>query len=103
MYVRIARFEGADRNWDDFAADVRGTIRSGGHGTPFERAGDAAKRIMLLVDRESNRAANLVLCETEDDLRRVDAALNEVTPATGRGPRTSVEMYEVLVDEEPSK
>ena len=103
MYVRIARFDGGDRNWDDFAADVRGTIRSGGQGTPFERAGDAAKRIMLLVDRESNHAANLVLCETEDDLRRVDAALNEVTPAAGRGPRTSVEMYEVLVDEEPGK
>jgi hypothetical protein len=103
MYVRIARFEGGDRDWDDFAADVRETIRSGGQGTPFEGAGDAAKRIMLLVDRESNRGANLVLCETEDDLRRVDAALNEVTPAAGRGARTSVEMYEVVVDEEPGK
>ena len=103
MYVRIGWFDGGDRNWDDFAADARGTIRSGGQGTPFERAGDAAKRIMLLVDRESNRAANRVLCETEDDLRRVDAALNEVTPAAGRGARTSVEMYEVLVDEEPGK
>ena len=103
MYVRIARFEGGDRNWDDFAADVRETIRSGGQGTPFERAGDAAKRIMLLVDRESNRGANLILCETEDDLRRVDAAMNEITPAAGRGARTSVEMYEVVVDEEPGK
>ncbi len=99
MYVRIARFEGGDRDWDDFAANVRETIRSGGQGTPFETAGDAAKRMMLLVDRESNRGANLILCETEDDLRRVDAALNEMTPAAGRGPRTSVEMYEVLVDE----
>ena len=30
MYVRIARFEGGDRDWDDFAANVRETIRSGG-------------------------------------------------------------------------
>ena len=45
--------------------------------------------------------ANLFLCETEDDLRRIDAALDETTPAAGRGARTSVEMYEVLVDEEP--
>jgi hypothetical protein len=103
MYVRIARFEGGDRNWDDFAADVRETIRSGGQGTPFERVRDAAERMMLLVDREGNRGANLILCETEDDLRRVDAALNEMTPAAGRGARTSVEMYEVLLDEEPGK
>jgi hypothetical protein len=103
MYVRIARFEGGNRSWDDFAADVRETIRSGGHGTPFERANDAGQRVMLLVDREGNRGANLILCETEDDLRRVDAAMNEITPATGRGARTSVEMYEVLVDEEPTK
>ncbi|HEX2708424.1 MAG TPA: hypothetical protein VHM66_10505 [Solirubrobacterales bacterium] len=57
--------------------------------------------MMLLVDRESNRGANLVLCETEDDLRRVDAALNEMTPAGGPGARTSVEMYEVALDEKP--
>ena len=103
MYVRIARFDGGDRNWDDFAADVRETIRSGGQGTPFERVGDAAKRMLLLVDRESDRGANLILCETEDDLRLVDAALNEMTPAAGRGARTSVEMYEVLLDEKIGK
>ena len=102
MYVRIARFEGGDRNWDEFAAGVRETIRSGGQGTPFGKASDAVARMMLLVDRENNRGANLVLCETQDDLRRVDAALNEVTPASGRGARTSVEMYEVVLDEKPS-
>ncbi len=101
MYVRIARFEGGDRNWDEFAANVRDTIRSGGEGTPFGNVNDAVARMMLLVDREGNHGANLVLCETEDDLRRVDAALNEVTPASGRGARTSVEMYEVLLDEKP--
>jgi hypothetical protein len=103
MFVRIARFEGGERNWDDFAGDVRETIRSGGQGTPFERVSDAAKRVMLLVDREGNRGANLILCETEADLRRVDAAMNAITPAAGRGARTSVEMYQVLLDEEPRK
>jgi hypothetical protein len=44
MYVRIARFEGGDRNWDEFAAGVRDTIRSGGQGTPFEKASDAGRR-----------------------------------------------------------
>jgi hypothetical protein len=101
MYVRIARFEGGDRNWDEFAAGVRENIRGGGQGTPFEKVSDAVVRMMLLVDRESNRGANLILCETEDDLRRVDAALSEITPAGGRGARTSVEMYEVALDEKP--
>jgi hypothetical protein len=100
MYIRIAQFEGGDRNWDEFAAGIRDTIRSGGQGTPLETALDAIKRVMLLVDRESNRGANLIVCETEDGLRRADAALNDMTPAGGRGARTSVDMYEVLLDEE---
>ena len=103
MYARIARFEGGERNWDEFAATVGETIRSGGHGTPFEKVANAATRVMLFVDRENNRGANLFLCETEEDLRRIDAALNETTPAAGRGARTGVEMYEVLMDEEPNK
>jgi hypothetical protein len=103
MYVRIARFEGGDRNWEEFADLVREGIRSRGKGTPFESAADAVDRMMLVVDRESNRGANLVFCETEEDLRRVDEALNAVTPAAGRGARTSVEMYEVLLDEKSTR
>jgi hypothetical protein len=70
--------------------------------TRHDRSGypsEIVKRAMLLVDRETNRGANLIFCETEDDLRRADAALNQMTPASGRGTRTSVEMYEVAVDE----
>ena len=44
MYARIARFEGGERNWEEFAANVGETIRSGGHGTPFEKVADATKR-----------------------------------------------------------
>jgi hypothetical protein len=102
MYARIARFEGGDRDWNEFAAGVRADIRNGGKGTPLETAIDAIHRVVLLVDRQSNRGANLILCETEEDLRRADAALNEITPASGRGARTSVEMYEVVLDEKPS-
>ncbi len=101
MYVRIAQFEGGDRDWDEFADGIRDSIRSGAEGTPLEAALDAVKRVMLLVDRESNRGANMVLCETEDDVRRVDDALNEMTPAGGRGTRTSVDIFEVVLDEAP--
>jgi hypothetical protein len=102
MYARIARFEGGDRNWDEFAAGVRTDMRNRGQGTPLEPAIDAIQRVVLLVDRQSNRGANLILCETEDDLRRADEALNQLTPASGRGARTSVEMYEVVLDEKPN-
>jgi hypothetical protein len=101
MYVRIARFEGGDGDWDERIAQIGATIRSGGQGTPMEAASDAINRAMLLVDRESNRGANLIFCETEADLRRADAALNEMTPASGRGARTSVEVYELAFDERP--
>lgn len=47
MYARIARFEGGERNWDEFAANVGETIRGGGPGTPFERVADATKRVIL--------------------------------------------------------
>ena len=103
MYVRIARFESGDRDWDEFAGDIREALRSGGRGTPLETVSDAIVRMLLLVDRESGRAANLILCETEEDMRRTDAAFNQITPAGGRGPRTSVEIYEVLMDEAPPK
>jgi hypothetical protein len=103
MYVRIARFESGERNWDEFAADVQKTVRSGGKGTPLEAVNDVITRMMLLVDRESGRGANLILCETEDDMRRTDAAFNSITPAGGRGARSSVEIYEVLMDEVPPK
>jgi len=101
MYIRIARFESGERNWDEFAEGIRDNIRSGAQGTPLAQAIDVVDRVMLLVDRDSDRGANLIICRTEDDLRRIDAAMNDMTPAAGRGERTSVEMYEVLLDERP--
>jgi hypothetical protein len=97
MFVRMARFDGGDANWDERIAQIGATIRSGGKGTPMEAAASA----MLLVDRETNRGANVIFCETEDDLRRADEAMNQMSPADGRGARTSVEMYEVAFDERP--
>jgi hypothetical protein len=36
--------------------------------------------------------------ETLQDLRRVDEYMNSMTPVAGAGRRTSVEMYEVVLD-----
>jgi hypothetical protein len=40
------------------------------------------------------------LYETEEDLRRADAALNAMTPADPSGRRTDVSVYEVELHKE---
>lgn len=62
----------------------------------------AVKRAMTLVDRENGRGAGVIFCDSEEDLRRVDEAMNQMSPPPGGGTRASVEMYEVAVDEQPS-
>jgi hypothetical protein len=53
-----------------------------------------------LVDRENATTLGLAFCETEDDMRRADEALNAMSPPTDAlGRRTSVEIYEVALDE----
>lgn len=102
MYVRIARFEGAGSDsWDERIEEVGKRIRGGGDGSPMDAARDAVKRAMMLVDRDGNRGASVVFCETRDDVARVDAAMNEMSPPPGGGSRSSVEIYEVAVDEQP--
>ena len=101
MYARIARFENAEGNWDERVAEVRKRM-SGEVDSPMAQARDAVKRAMMLVDRENNRGAGVIFCETEEDLRRVDEAMNQMSPPPGAGTRASVEIYEVAVDESPS-
>lgn len=102
MYARIARFEGAEGDWDERIAEVRRRMESSGEGTPMAGAAGAVKRAMMLVDRDGGRGASLIFCETEDDLRRVDEAMNQMSPPPGGGTRSSVEVYEVAVDQQPS-
>jgi hypothetical protein len=45
----------------------------------------------------------LVFCETEEDLRKADEALNEMSPSSeAAGRRVSVGMYEVMTDHDLS-
>jgi hypothetical protein len=58
------------------------------------------RRFVQLVDRENATTLGLAFCETEDDMRRADEALNAMSPPTDAlGRRTSVEIYEVALDE----
>lgn len=94
MFVRIARFEGSSDNWDERIAEIRERTKSG------MQAADAPpiKRSLMLVDRNSGRGAAVSFCETEEDLRKADEFMNSMSPPSGSGSRSSVEMYEVAVD-----
>ena len=52
----------------------------------------------MLVDRDNGRGANVMFCETEDDLRQVDEWMNNMTPHGRAGTRIGVELYDVAVD-----
>ena len=108
MYARIARFEGRDKNRiDEQTAAMKRQIDESRAGNVPDGAPEqvrtlmeTVKRFVELVDRESGASLGITFCETEDDVRRADAALNEMSPGDGEGRRTSVEIYEVTLDED---
>jgi hypothetical protein len=103
MFVRVARFEGA--NPEGFDAEINRT-KEGMAAAKRGEWGDmpeGLKRIrrnVTLVDRSRGAALDLNFCETEDDLRAVDEALNSMSPLSdASGHRVSVETFEVAIDE----
>jgi hypothetical protein len=95
MYVRIARFEDAEGDWEQRISDVREQMTEGMRNRQDEVP---VKRALMLVDHVGGRGASVMFCEGEDDLRKVDEYMNSMNPPAGAGRRTSVEMYEVALD-----
>jgi hypothetical protein len=95
MYVRIARFEGGEGDWEERIDQIRDRMAEGMRSQQDEVP---VKRSLMLVDRQRGRGASVMFCETQDDLRRVDEYMNSMTPPPGGGTRTAVEMYEVALD-----
>ena len=93
MYVRVARF-GDLAEPDQAVARVREQMQSA-----RPPGLENVKRLVMLIDREQGRGLVLNFFETEDDMRRGDEALNAMNPEGG-AQRTSVEMYEVGLDEQ---
>lgn len=108
MYARIARFEGGDvGSIDQQVADMKRQIGetrasglSGDAPAEMRTLTETVSRFVELVDRKTGTSLGVTFCETEEDMRRADDALNEMSPPDDSGGRrTSVEIYEVALDE----
>jgi hypothetical protein len=108
MYVRIAQFEGAETGALDKQTEgirtqmAEGRQRMEGGQMEGEEAEGmrAVRRVLWAVDRDGGRAASLTFADTEEDMRKVDAWLNSMSPDTGGGRRASVGIYEVAIEED---
>jgi hypothetical protein len=95
MYARVAAFEGGDNDRLQQLNEER--MRSGEMQAP-----DGMKRAMVLADREGNRRLFVAFFDSRDE---VDAAeegfdrMGDTMPEDVRGRRTSVDVYEVMFDE----
>jgi len=91
MHARVATFEhGADV--DQMIEAVRKDVEGD---TPPPGL-EGIKGMLMLVDRANNKGMGIVLFDTEEEMRRGDAALNEMSPS-GDAHRTGVDFYEVPV------
>ena len=105
MYVRVARFEGVDTaSLDADMAQFREAVRMEAtpEGMPdemFEMLRTTVKRVVSVADRANAVTMDLIYTETEEEARRVHEALDAMTPPATAGRRTSVGVFEVMVDE----
>ena len=108
MYARVAHFEGADTGRiDEQVADMRRQIEATRSGelppdapAGMETLNEVVTRLIQLVDRESGSTAAIIFCDSADDMRRADEALNEMSPpGPDDGRRVSVGVYEGAIDE----
>ena len=106
MHVRVARFEGidvanVDRDIEGFRTMVRmEETPEGMSEEAFSTLRECVKRVMSCVDREAGASVDLIYTESAEDAQRVHEVLDAMNPPEGAGRRTSVQTYEVLMDEQ---
>jgi hypothetical protein len=93
MYARIARFTGGDPDAiERNVAEIRSRVESG----PPE--GVPAVGFRFCVDKANGTVVAISFFQTEEDLRKGDATLNEMSPPEGSmGTRSSVDLCSVEV------
>jgi hypothetical protein len=93
MHARVATFEGEERGpeYEQQLEQIRSEVESGNRPPDLEDA-----KGVLILSGEGGKRLAITLFESEEGLRRGDAALSEMTPV-GMGTRGSVEFYDVAV------
>jgi len=94
MYARVASFEGRDPSLTD---ELIERVRERGPG-----AVPAARGFLGLFDRERGTALGITFFDSEEAIRDSEQAFEDMAhqfPAEMRGRRTSVETYEVTIEE----
>ena len=107
MYARVVQFEGGDPSViDEQVADMKRQMDAARSGDvpadvpeQVRTLMDTVARFMELVDRENGSSVGIAFCETEEDVRRADEALDSMSPPPEVGKRTAVAIYEVVLDE----
>ena len=116
MYARVTRFEGSDpaamqqeidqmrtqmesgltdEAIDQMAEQVEGRFER----DDVERLLKSITRMLVLTDSGTGSSAMVAFCETEEDVRGVDALFDAMSPGEGGGKRQSVDIYEVSIDQ----
>jgi hypothetical protein len=96
MHARVAAFENRDMSRaDELIGIVRERARSG---QDFPEA----KRLLMLIDRDRGTSLGITLFATEEALRASEPTferMGDEIPEELRGRRTSVEIFEVAIDD----
>ena len=96
MWVRVARFEGGTAA--GLEAEMASTQEHLSNGPPPGL--EAVKRVVEGINRDEGTGISMVFCDTEEELRKVDEVLNNMSPSSdAAGRRVSAGMYEVMTDE----
>ena len=96
MHARVASFEGGDLERLREMNEERRA--SGTTGFP-----EGVTRALVLVDREGNRRLFVTFFESREAIDAAEQhfeAMGEEIPEDVRGRRTSVDVYEVVLDEQ---
>jgi hypothetical protein len=91
VFARVATFESDPAGVDDAITMVRAEVQSGETPDGLEGA-----RMLMLVNRETGKGLGVTLFDSEEAMRRGDAALNAMNPGASER-RISVDFYEVPV------
>ena len=91
MFARVATFQSDPAKVEDAITMVRAEVVGGETPEGLEGA-----RMLMLVNRETGKGLGVTLFDSEEAMRRGDAALNAMNPGTSEA-RSSVEFYEVPV------